>query len=105
MTTEELIETFISAGVDAYKKNYRNSPQGRKLDRHIPVEICGETFSTWRELAVYAMAAHIQEIMPNADVSVVMDGNNSTLSVSVSEEEQRELNSKLFVFLKKWRCL
>lgn len=75
------------------------------LDRHEPVEICGETFRTWRELAVYAMAEYIQEIMPNADVSVVMDGNNSTLSVSVDEEEQRELNSKLFVFLKKWRCL
>jgi len=105
MTTEELIENFINAGVDAYKKNYRNSKQGRMLDRHEPVEICGETFRTWRKLAVYSMAEHIQEIMPNADVSVVMDGNNSTLSVSVDEEEQRELNRKLFVFLKKWRCL
>lgn len=105
MTTEELIETFIDAGVSAFKKNYRHGPQGRSLDRKQPTEICGMTFTTWRELAVYGMAEHIKELLPGVDVECWLDGNDSRIEVSLTEEEQRELNGKMFVFLKKWGCL
>lgn len=102
MTTEDLIESFITEGIAAYKKNHRHSLHGRMLDRHEPVEISGVTFSCWRELAVYAMAEHIQDVLPDADVSVIMDGNNSTIELCVSKDEQRKLNSSLYVFLKKY---
>ena len=105
MTTEDLIESFISAGVDAFKKNYRRTRQGRMLDRHTPVEICGQTFSCWRELAVYGMADYISDVLPDVEVECILDGNNSTLSLELTCEQQRKLNGNMFAFLKKWRCI
>lgn len=105
MTTEDLIEEFISAGVDAFKKNHRNSTQGIKLDRHEPVEINGVEFRCWRELAVYGMAEWLRDELPDSDIEVVMDGNNSTLIVSMDDEQQRNVNGKMYAFLKKYDCI
>ena len=105
MTTQDLIETFIDEGTRAFKKNHRHSLHGRKLDRHEPCEIEGVTFTCWRELVVYALCKHIQAEMPCLDVTCNLDGNSSNIELSLSEEEQRELNGKLYAFLKKWRCL
>jgi uncharacterized protein with NAD-binding domain and iron-sulfur cluster len=105
MTTEDLIEEFISAGVDAFKKNHRNSPQGIKLDRHEPVEIDGIEFRCWRELAVYGMAEWLRDELPDSDIEVVMDGNDSTLSVSMDDGEQRKVTGKMYAFLKKYGCI
>ena len=105
MTTTDLIETFVDEAVRALKKNHRGQLEGRKLDRHEPVELDGYTYTTWREFAVHATAEHIQQVLPDADVAVTLDGNNSTIELSLSDEEQRTLNSSLFVFLKKWECI
>lgn len=105
MTTADLIETFITEAVRALKKNHRHQKEGRMLDRHEPVVLDGYTYTTWRAFAVHATAEHIQQVLPDADVAVTLDGNNSTIELSLSDEEQRTLNSSLFVFLKKWDCL
>ena len=105
MTTTDLIETFITEAVRALKKNHRHQKEGRMLDRHEPVVLDGYTYTTWREFAVHATAEHIQQVLPDADISVTLDGNNSVIDLSLNEEEQQKLNSSLFVFLKKWTCL
>ena len=105
MNTVQLIEKFIDAGVDAFKKNHRNSSQGRKLDRHEPVEIDGVEFRCWRELAVYGMAEWLRDELPDSDIEVVMDGNDSTLVVSMDDEQQRNVNGKMFAFLKRYGCI
>lgn len=105
MTTQELIETFINEGMYAFKKNHRDSKNGRMLDRHQPCVIEGNTFTCWRELIVYAICKYIQEQMPDVDVECILDGNDSTVELTLSDEEQRELNSKLYVFLKTNRCI
>lgn len=105
MTTNDLVETFIQEAVRALKINHRHQKEGRMLDKHIPVEIDGCVFTTWREYATSATAEYIQELLPDADVAVTLDGNNSTIELSLNDDEQKSLNSTLFVFLKKWECL
>ena len=105
MTTNDLIDTFINEAVWSLKKLHRNQKEGRMLDRHQPVEIDGYTYTCWKEFAVHATAEHIMEILPDADVKVILDGNNSTIELSMDDEEQQKLNSSLFVFLRKWGCL
>ena len=56
MTTEDLLEALISSGVKAYKKLNKNTPEGRKLNRHESVAIEGVEFTCWREYAVYKTA-------------------------------------------------
>ena len=101
MTVSEMVETAISEGIAAYKKNSKGTPEARRLDRHEPTFIDGQWYTCWREYAVCRMAEQIQEILPYADVEVELDGNASLLTVSASEEEQRELSSRLYLFLKK----
>ncbi len=105
MTTGDLIDTFINEAVWSLKKLHRNQREGRMLDRHEPVEIDGYVYTTWREFAVHATAEYIKEILPDADVQVILDGNNSTIELSIDDEEQQKLNSSLYVFLKKWSCV
>lgn len=105
MTTTDLIDAFINEAIWSLKKLHRNQREGRMLDRHKPVEIDGYTYTCWKEFAVHATAEHIMEILPDADVKVILDGNNSTIELSMDDEEQQKLNSSLFVFLRKWGCL
>ena len=105
MTTSDLVEAFITEGVRALKKNHRHQPDGRKLDRHEPVEIDGYTYTCWREFATHAVAEHIRDILPDAGIQVILDGNDSTIELSLDDDEQRTLNSSLYVFLKKWECI
>lgn len=101
MTTEDLIEELISSGIKAYKKLNKNTPEGRKLDRHENVTIEGVEFTYWREYAVYKTAEYISEIIPPKQVEVTLDGNDSVLTIICDEEEQLEINRKLYLFLKK----
>lgn len=102
MTTVDLVDTFVDEAIWALKKNHRHQKEGRMLDRHEPVVIGGYTYTCWREFAVHATAEHIKDILPDADVQVILDGNSSTIELVIDDEEQRKLNSSLFVFLKKW---
>ena len=105
MTTQDLIETFIEEAVRSLKKNHRNQKEGRMLDRYEPVVLDGYTYTTWKEFAVHATAEHIRQILPEADIQVTLAGNDSNIELTISDEEQRKLNSSLFVFLKKWGCI
>ena len=101
MTTEDLIEELISSGAKAYKKLNKNTPEGRKLDRHESVAIEGVEFTCWREYAVYKTAEYISEVIPPKQIEVTLDGNDSVLTVICDDAEQQEINRKLYLFLKK----
>jgi len=101
MTTEDMIEEFISQGMCAYKKLNRNTPEGKSLEQHHPVTIEGYTFSCWREYAVYKTAEFIKSKIPEGYIEVELDGNNSSISVEISDLEQRKLNGIMFSYLKK----
>lgn len=101
MTTEDLLEALISSGVKAYKKLNKNTPEGRKLNRHESVTIEGVEFTCWREYAVYKTAEYISEIIPPEQVEVTLDGNNSVLKITCDDNEQQDINRKLYLFLKK----
>lgn len=100
MTTEELIEVFISEGVDAYKKNSGDCLEARKLNRHEPVIVDGHEFRYWREYAVYRMAEYIGEIIGDS-VEVELNGNDSTIKVELDDAQQKKLNREMFLFLRK----
>lgn len=106
MTTEKLIETILMEGRKAFlKKTQYESLEIRKLIRHEPVMIDGTEYNYLQELVVEKTAEFIQEILPDAEIEIELDGNNSTLSVELTEEEKRLLTSKLYVFLKTNRCI
>ena len=101
MTTEDLIEELISSGINAYKKLNRNTPEGRKLSRHEKAVIEGVEFTCWREYAVYKTAEYISEVIPPKQVEVTLDANDSVITITCDENEQQEINRKLYLFLKK----
>lgn len=101
MTTEDLLEELISAGVKAYKKLNKNTTEGRKLNRHESVIIEGMEFTCWKEYSIYKTAEYISKIIPPEQVEVTIDGNNSVITITCDDKEQQEINLKLYQFLKK----
>jgi len=91
----DLIERCLAEGRRAYRRNAGDCPEVRKLDRHEPVSIGGETFTCWRELMVYRMAEQITAWCPSAEVEVTLDGNGSSIEVAVSPDEEKTLASRL----------
>lgn len=95
MTAEESIEEFIRLGVKAYKRRFRGSIIGRKLDRHEEQNIDGKPISTWKELAVFKMAEYIKEIEPETEVTCYLDGNDSYMEIVADDDELDKINETL----------
>lgn len=100
MTTEDMIEVLIENGVKSYKKLNKNTKEAIFLNQHREVEIERIKFSYWREYATYKTGEQLQEILPYAEVQVELDGNNSRISLTVSNKEQQKVNAFLYSFLK-----
>ncbi len=106
MTTEDLIQSFLDAGRHAFSAyTAKRSPEIRKLLRHEKVIIDGNELSCLQELVVIKTAEHIRNILPDCDLEVELNGNESTLNVELTPEEKRKLTSELYVFLKDNRCI
>jgi len=105
MTTEDMIEKLIELSYTAYKKNSRGCVESRRLDRKQPVEIDGYTFSCWREYICYKVCEYIKLKIPEAVVDLELDGNDSVISLSMSDEEGQILNSKMYTLIKEWSNL
>lgn len=103
MTTEEIIERYIDEGYNALKKHTaKRSSDIRKLIRHEPVIMNGVEYSCLKEFAVERVAEEIRKIIPDADIEVELDGNDSTLSVELTEDEKRKLTTEFYAFLEKY---
>jgi len=106
MTTEQMIENFIQLGVDSLKKLYKGTLEARKLDRKESVILDdGTECRCWREYVVYKMAQMIIDTIPDSNVEINMNGNDSTIQVELSNEEQRKLNEKMYSFLTKYNAV
>lgn len=103
MTTEDMIEVFIEKGTWAYKKLNKNTKEGMKLYRHEKVEIEGQVFTCFREYATYKMGEFLKETLHEAYVEVTLGGNDSTILLEVSDEEQQKVNTKMYSYLKEWK--
>lgn len=102
MTTEEMVEIFLDKGAWAYKVLNRNTREGKRLYQHKPVEIEGHVFTCYREYSAFKMGEFLKDNLPEAEVVVTLDGNDSTIEITVSDEEQQKINSKMYGFLKEW---
>lgn len=102
MTTEDLIEVYILEGIRSFKKLYRCTPEGHKLDRHESVIIQNQEFTCWREYTVFKMAEYIKQEIPDCDIEVLLDGNDTVITIDITETQQQKLNRLLYSFLKKY---
>ena len=100
MTTEDMINEIIDVSVKAYKKKSRGSIEANLLDQHRDVVIDGVTFNYWREYAVYKVCEYLREKSPEAEIECNLCGNDSYISISISDEEQKHLNVVMNNFLK-----
>lgn len=102
MTTEDMIARIIELAYPAYKKNSKGCLEARKLDRKEPVEIDGYTFTCWYEYVCYKVCEYIKSKIPDAELELVLDGNDSTINVSLDDDEHRNLNMKMYALIKEW---
>lgn len=105
-TTEEMIENFIQLGVFSLKKLYKETLEGRKLNRKEAIILDdGTECRCWREYVVYKMAKMIIDTIPDANVEIELNGNDSIIQVELSDTEQEILNEKMYIFLKKYDAI
>ena len=69
---------------------------------HQPAEIEGHIFTCYREYSAFKMGEFLKDNLPEAEVVVTLDGNDSTIEITISDEEQQKINSRMYGFLKKW---
>ena len=101
-TIETMIDAFIELGVKSVKKLYKETLEGRKLDRHeIVILDDGTDCRCWREYVVYKMAQLIRDVAPEADIEVDLNGNESTLYAELSNVEQQQLKARMKPLLEK----
>lgn len=102
MTTSEMIQIIYDNSYVVYKKTARKTEDGSKLDRKEPVTIDGILFSCWREYVMYKVAQYLQEKLPYADVKVELNGNDTNIDLTCSEEEQQKLNASMYGLIKEY---
>lgn len=105
MNTVDMIEKLIELAYPAYKKNSRGCVEARKLDRKEPVEIDGYTFSCWREYVCYKVCEYIKLKIPDAEIELELDGNDTTISVALNDGDGQILNNKMYTLIKEWSAL
>ncbi len=85
---QNLVENFIQFGIKAYKIQWRNTSDGRKLDRHEYVQIDDEiSVHTWRELAVFQMAKFLKE-EGLCNTEVTLNGNDSDITLQFENDSE-----------------
>ena len=102
MTTEDMIEQLIDLSYHKYKKISKGCKEYDLLNRKIPVVINGIEFTGWREYVCYKVCEFIKSKIPEAELELELDGNDSIIALEMNDEEKRKLNNKLFVLIKEW---
>lgn len=90
-----MIEEVIELAVKQYKKESKGCKEYDFINQHKEVIIDGISFHYWREYGVYKVCEYIKEKIPGADIECVLDGNDSNIILSISDEEEMKLNQKL----------
>ena len=97
-----MIERLIELSYHKYKKLSQGCEEYDKLNRKIPITIDNITFTGWREYVCYKVCEYIKSKIPEANLELVLDGNNSNILLEMSEEENQKLNNKMYVLIKEW---
>ena len=100
MSTEEMVERLIELCYPLYKNNSRGCREALYLDRKIPIDIEGITYSCWREYVCYKVAEYIKEKCGDVDVVVLFNGNDTRIELNISDEDQKVLNQKMYNLIK-----
>ena len=100
MTCTDMIEEIVELATVRYKKLSKGSKEFDLINMHKEVVIDGVPFHYWREYGVYKVCEYLKEKVPEADIECVLDGNNSNIVITLTDEEERNLNPKLCHLLK-----
>lgn len=103
MTTEDLIEQLIDLSYHKYKKLSRGCKEYDMLNRKQPVVINDIEFSCWREYACYKVCEYIKSKIPEAELDLELNGNDSVITVEMSDEDKRTITTKLWNLIKGWQ--
>ena len=95
-----MIEQVLDLATARYKKLSKGSPEYTRLNMHKEVVVDGISFHYWREYGVYKVCEYLKEKLPEADIECVLDGNDSNIVLSITDEEERTLNPKLNQLIK-----
>lgn len=102
MTTEDMIEQIIDLSYRKYKKISKGCKEYDLLNRKIPVVIDSIEFTGWREYVCYKVCEFIKSKIPEAELELELNGNDSIIALEMNDEEKQKLNNKLFVLIKEW---
>lgn len=102
MTTEDMIEKITDLSYRKYKKISKGCKEYDLLNRKIPVVIDGIEFTGWREYVCYKVCEFIKSKIPEAELELELNGNDSIIALEMNDEEKQKLNNKLFVLIKEW---
>lgn len=106
MTTESMLEELMDKSYYFIKNTFRKKipAVARALDRHLPVEVNGETYTYWNELACVESAKIINDRCPDISVEVELDGNNSRIVFpDITDEQIRHMTSVVYPMIREWR--
>ena len=95
-----MIEEVVELATKRYKKNSKGCKEYDYLNQHKAVEIDGITFHYWREYGIYKVCEYLKEKIPEADIECILDGNNSSINICITDDEERVLNPKLNKLIK-----
>jgi len=99
---ENLIKELLDWCYKIYKKEGRGCEEANKLTMKIPVTIDGVEFSCWREYTTYKACQYLQEKCPEGDFQVNLDGNDSWIECSLTEDQIESLRKIVDEFLKEY---
>jgi hypothetical protein len=100
---EKLIELLIEKSYHKYRKLGSSCYEGSMLTRKIPVEIDGIVFTGWYEYVCYKVCEYIKDKIPEAEIELVLDGNDSSVSLAVNEKEESILSAKIINLIEEWK--
>lgn len=103
MTTNEMTEMLSDEIIKVFKRDLKKSERCRRLQRHETITVDGTEVHSWKELSLLKISEFMREVLPNADIELVIDGNNSQIVAKLDDNELEKLNSSLYLFLKKAR--
>lgn len=95
-----MIEQVVELSTARYRKLSKGSKEYDLLNMHKEVIVDGISFHYWREYGVYKVCEYLKEKLPEADIECILDGNNSNIIISITDEEERTLNPKLNQLIK-----
>lgn len=106
MTTENMLEELLDKSYYFIKNTFRQKipAVARALDRHLPIEVNGETYTYWKELVCVETAGIINQRCPDISLEVELDGNDSRLVFpDITDDQIRHMTSVVFPMIREWR--